>query len=203
MRLQCRTFFSEGAVLSRNVMMLSLGLAVVSVGCKSAPKSTIETRTTVASAPDWYSKPPQSSDRFYGTATAESRDMQLAVNKATAEGRARIAEQLGVKFGGLQKRFAEETGLGQDSELLNQFTQAYKLVSSEELVGSRTKEQKILPGEGVYRAYVLMELDVGEASKALMQRLNAQQQLMTRFRATQAYKDLNAEVEKLEQSRKP
>ncbi|MEN9509593.1 MAG: hypothetical protein RLZZ621_2156 [Gemmatimonadota bacterium] len=180
-----------------------LGVAMfTAAACKSAPKSTPETRAVVSTIPDWFAKPPVADDRFFGVATSESRDMQLAVDKATAASRAQIAQQLEVKFGGVSKRFQEETGAG-NSELLDQFTQTYKLVSSQTLNGARAKEQKVIPGEGTYRAYVLMEMPVGEANKALMAKLAAQQALYTRFRATQAFKDLNEELEKYEAANKP
>lgn len=175
----------------------------VTAGCKSTIKSTPETRAVVATAPNWYTTPPTSDKYFYGAVTTESQDMQLAIDKAHAAGRAQIAQQIEVKFSGLSKRFQEETGLGNTSELLDQFAQTYKLVISQEMNGTRAKEQKVIPGEGMYRAYVLMEMPIGEANKALLAKLSAQQALYTRFRATQAYKEMNDEVEKYEQSKKP
>jgi hypothetical protein len=179
-----------------------LAAAFTVIGCKTAPRSTPETRGVVSTIPDWFSKPPLADDKFFGVATSESRDMQLAVDKAVAGSRAQIAQQLEVKFGGIVKRFQEETGAG-NSELLDQFTQSYKLVSSQTLNGVRAKEQKVIPGEGTYRAYVLMEMPIGEANKALMAKLSSQQALYTRFQATQAFKELNQELEKYEAANKP
>ena len=47
-------------------------------------------------------------------------------------------------------------------------------------------------------SWVLMELPVGEASKALLERLKQQEAIVTRIRASEAFKELNAEVEKYE-----
>ena len=181
----------------------ALGIAVAAGGCRANLKSTPETRALVATTPDWYTNPPKSDTYMYEAQTAESKDMQLAVDKARAAGRAQIAQQLEVKFGGIAKRFQEETGLGNHAELLDQFNQTYKLVASQEMNGTRAKEQKVIPGDGVYRVYVLMEMPIGEANKALMAKLAAQQALYTRFRATQAFKDLNDELDKYEKSKKP
>jgi len=49
------------------------------------------------------------------------------------------------------------------------------------LLGSRPREQKFNIEDGVYRAWVLMELPVGEASKALLERLKAQEAIVTRL----------------------
>ena len=129
--------------------------------------------------------------------------MQLAVDKATAASRAQIAQQIDTKFGGMAKRFQEEVGLGTQAELLDQFTQSYKFVTSQSMNGSKMKEQKVIPGEGTYRAYVLTELPIGEANKALMAKLAAQNALYTRFRASQAFKELDDELKKYEAANKP
>jgi hypothetical protein len=179
-----------------------LGMAIAASACKSTPKSTPETRAAVSTVPDWFSKPPASEDRFYGVATSESRDMQLAIDKAAAASRGQIAQQMEVKYGGIAKRFQEEVG-ATNSELVDQFTTAYKLVSTQTLNGTRAKEQKVVPGEGSYRAYILMEMPVGEANRALMAKLSAQQAVYTRFRSTEAFKELNAELEKYEAANKP
>ena len=173
---------------------LALTAITLASACRPTIKSTPETRALVSSAPSWYNSPPKSTEFFYSAVTAESQDMQLAIDKAKAAGRGELAQQLSIKFDGVSKRFQEESGLGKQAELLDQFNQTYKLVVSQEMSGSRMKEQKVIPGEGVYRAYVLMEIPVGEANKSLMAKLSAQEALYTRFRATQGYKDLNDEI---------
>ena len=142
------------------------------------------------------SKPPTDEKFLYGRATAVSRDLQMAINKAETEGRNGIAQQLEVKYGGLNKRFAEEVGRDGGSQLLDQYTQVYKSTVSQVLFGSRTKQQVLRTEGSVYRAFVLMELPLGEMSKKLMEQIRAQEQLYTRFRATEAFKELDAEIER-------
>ena len=204
-----------------------LGIAIAASACKSTPKSSpetgaavatvparsskplasgekssLETRAAVATVPDWFSKPPAADDRVYGVATSESRDLQIAIDKATAACRSQMAQQMETKYGGIVKRFQEEVGPG-SADLIEQFTTAYKFVSSQNLNGTRVKEQQVVPGEGSYRAYVLMEMPIGEANRALMAKLAAQQAVFTRFRSTEVFRELNAELEKYEASTKP
>jgi hypothetical protein len=152
--------------------------------------------STLRNMPGWYRKPPSDDKWLYSPATATSLDVQIAINKAQAEGRAGLATQLEVKYGALTRRFVEETGLARDAQLLTEYEQTYKGVVSEVLVGTRAKEQQFAIDGGVYRAWVLMELPVGEASKKLLEQLRTQEQMYTRFRATEAFKELNAEVDK-------
>ena len=52
--------------------------------------------------------------------------------------------------------------------------------------------------DGLYRAYVLMEVPIGEANKVLAAQIKANEHLYTRFRAAQGFKELAEEVERYE-----
>jgi hypothetical protein len=142
----------------------------LSAACSRAPRSTdiapVASKQTIRDLPGWYLKPPTDRDYLFGAATAVSRDVQVAINKAQADGRNALAQQLEVKYGALNKRFTEEVGR-EGSQLLDQYTQAYKAVVSQTLYGTRAKQQALRTEGDVYRATVLMELPVGEASKKL------------------------------------
>lgn len=171
--------------------------------CGGGPKQTNLTpppsRDVVRNAPGWYRDPPSDPDFLLGVSTATSRDMQLAVNKAQAEGRNQIAQQLDVRFGSLAKRFQEEVGIGNDSELLDEFTQAYKAVSSEVLTGSRMRDQEIQTEGDVYRVYALMEMPIGAANEALLAKIRTREHLYTRFRGSEAFKELEEEIARYEE----
>ena len=53
--------------------------------------------------------------------------------------------------------------------------------------------------KNIFRTYVLIEMPIGEANEQLMNKIKANQNLYTRFRASQAYKELDDEIEKFEQ----
>jgi hypothetical protein len=152
--------------------------------------------------PEWYSTPPQDANYLYTARTATSQDMQLALDKATTDGRTEIGRQTEVRVQGLQKRFDEEVGLNADAQLMSQFTQANKTVVSTSLSGSRLKSQYICKDGEMYRAYVLVEYPIGAANEALMQQIKKNNELYTRFRSSQAFKDLDAEVQKYEEWKK-
>ena len=56
--------------------------------------------------------------------------------------------------------------------------------------------------EGSIRTFVLMSLPIGAANQALMAKLKANEHLYTRFRATQAFEELDAEIKAYEASGK-
>lgn len=180
----------------------SFCLLAAAMACGRGPKPVTDltppaSRETINNLPGWYLKPPTDNNYLFGPATAVSRDVQVAINKAQADGRNALAQGLEVKYGALNKRFVEEVGR-EGSQLLDQYTQVYKAVVSTTLVGTRARQQVLRTEGGLYRAIVLMELPVGEVSKRLLEQLRAQEQLYTRFRATEAFKELDAEVQRYE-----
>ena len=122
----------------------------------------------------------------------------MASNKAKTAARVDLAQQLETKMNNLTKNFQEEMGEGDDSELLQQFTSATKSVTSQTLNGSRLDQQQIFPERGIYRAYILMSIPIGDANRQLMQKIQENKNLYTRFRATEAFTELDAEIKELE-----
>ena len=115
-----------------------------------------------------------------------------------AAARAPLAQQLGARMANLTQQFQEETGMATDSQLLTQFSSATKAIADETLVGAHVVERVAQPEGDVYRAYVLMQLPIGRANELLLQQLQNQSAVYTRFRATQAYDELDAELKRYE-----
>jgi len=148
--------------------------------------------------PEWFTRLPEDPNYLFAAATATSRDLQLAINKAETEGRRKIASTMEVRIKGLTKKFDEEVGLGEDAELLASYTQVTKEVISQTLTGSRAKEQSTNKEGTGWRACVLMEMPIGAANAALVDRIKANEKMYTRFRASQTFKELEEEVEQYE-----
>ena len=152
--------------------------------------------------PAWFLNTPQDPNYLFAATTATSQDLQLAIDKATTSARAEIGRQTDVKIKALQKRFDEEVGIGEDAELLQQFTAATKTVVSTSLSGSQIKEQKYVKEGTQYRSYVLVQYPIGAANEALMQQIRKSNQMYTRFRASETSKELEDEVNKYEEFKK-
>jgi hypothetical protein len=164
-------------------------VAVALVGCGSG-------------MPSWYPNAPQDPLYLRSANAATSQDMQVAIDKASTGARAELGRMLETKVNALQKRFEDETGVGQEATLLAQFTQATKLVVSTTMNGSKMKDQKTIKEGDLYRAFVMMELPIGSANETLLQEIKNNKDLYTRFRASETYKELDTEVQKYEQFKK-
>lgn len=114
-------------------------------------------KTSISGEPEWYRKPPVNKDFMYGAYSATSQDMQLACDKAAAGARADIGKQVEVKIQGMEKRFNEETGIGNDAQLLQQFTQATKVIVNATLQNTIIKEKITRRDGDNWRAYVLID----------------------------------------------
>jgi len=178
--------------------LVSISLVVGCGGSKTTNLTPSSNKETVESIPDWFLNPPSDPSYLYSAATTTSRDVQMASNKAKTQARTDLAQQLETKMNNLTENFQEEVGQGDDSELLQQFTSATKSVTSQTLNGSRLDQQQILPERGIYRAYVLMSIPIGDANRQLMQKIQENKNLYTRFRATEAFAKLDAEINQLE-----
>ena len=163
-------------------------------GPKMTNLAPTPTEKVIAGIPEWYKNPPTDSDYLFAVATATSRDMQLATQKAKTTAQANLAQQLSTKLANLTKQFQEETGEAQDSQLLTQFTSATKTVTEETLVGSKADKQEIVPEQGIYRVYVLMSLPLGKTNRVLMDKIKSDEALYTKFRSTQAFEELDKEL---------
>lgn len=178
---------------------LTLVLLAVACGAPAtfdlAPGSA---RRVVDKAPSWMTDVPVDDDHLTASATATSRDFQLALDKARNQAQVDVAQQLGARLSNLTQQFSEETGMASDSELLTQFSSATKTITSETITGARIVERVVVPEGKVYRAYVLLQLPIGQANEQLMQKLRSNQALYTRFRATEAYAELDSELQRYE-----
>ena len=183
--------------MSRKIMLVSCLSLLAAFSCASHEGKP--TTVPKIDAPGWYKDPPRDDDRLIGVATATSRDLQTAIDKAKQDGRVEIARQLDLRVAGLSKRFVEETGLNEDAELLGMFSQVSKTVVSDSLNGTRQTKQEVDREGGTYRAYVEMEMPIGEANARFLEKIRSQERLHTRVRASEAFEELDREVQAYEE----
>jgi hypothetical protein len=157
--------------------------------------------TKTGEIPDWYPNAPQEALYVRLPIRLSHRTFRWpSTRPRPVPGPSR--ENPETKVNALQKRFEEETGTAEEATLLQQFTQATKLVVSTNMNGSRMKDQRTVRDGNNWRAYVLMELPIGAANAQLMDEIKKNKELYTRFRASEVYKELDTEVQKYEEWKK-
>jgi len=180
------------------ISIFAVILCVFYLGCAGS-KSLTDVST--GRVPEWYQNPPTDKNYFFGVNTQTSVDMQTAFDKAKHGARQEIANQVKIQIDGLEKDFMEEVGSGENTQMLQQFNSASKQVVSTALSGSKVIKQEVVENNDKFRAYILMSYPIGASNKALMEQIKSNQAMYTRFRSSKAFKELEQEIEKYEESR--
>jgi len=188
----------------------TLALAIFSAACASAPKvvqsgDPAPSKRAIQDIPEWILTPPKpTADASYSSGQGDSRDMSIAINAAEADARNKMAQGLQVQMTGLEDKFQSSVrGKAGGEEALNTFRQAVRAVTDQTMSGTTVAQRKVTmdPSGTTYRVFVLMQGP--SASKVLMDKVKADANLMARFRASQAFQDLDAELKKNQDNKPP
>ena len=180
--------------------LLIFGLLIIGCGSKSGPDLSPEaSRKTVKNLPDWYMNTPVKDGYQYSAAEATSQSMQLAVDKARMAAVSNLSQMIKSEWNGYTKRVQEETGMGSDSKLLDQFSTTQENVISNQLDNVRVKEKEIQvensDGTRIYRTFVLVEFDENAAQANLLAQIKADQQLYDAIKAAELIEEMEQKVE--------
>jgi len=204
-----------------SLIVIILGAAILCIGCggpktepremargmetpemPGTPPSTGVGQITNVVVPDWFVNIPSDPNYLYAVETSNSKDMSMAINNAQRQATANIAGQIQTKVDAMFKRFREEVGAGEDAELMAMSTAVSKEIVSEVLNSRKWAKQEILKEGNLYNVYVLAELSLGQMQAATLDKVKAQKDMYTRFRASQGFQELEAEVGKYEEWKK-
>lgn len=179
--------------MKRSSLWLMVGLLV---GCgASNPKQNM---------PDWYMSATSDEDYFVATGEAESRRRNLAITAATDRARVELAKQAEVHVENLFKDFQEQSGDVTDPVVLEQITNVSKTVTKRSLRGSNPVQKDVQAFEKPdgrdadqepdiwYRGFVMVELSRASVDAQAVTAIRTEDELYTRFRATEAYKELES-----------
>ncbi len=181
-------------------MITTLALLLVGCGSTKGPDLTPDAnRKTIKNVPDWFMNTPKKEGFKYHSATATSQDLQMAIDKATLNASNALAGQMDSEMNAVVKRAQEETGLGSDSQVIDQFSQAQEQIISQSLKDYSIAEKEIQEersnNDYIYRAYVLIEWDEGAAQKRLLAQIKADEQVYNAMRATELFDEMEKKVE--------
>ena len=180
--------------------LLTFSLFIIGCGSRSGPDLSPEASSkTVKNLPDWYKITPVKEGFKYQASEATSQSMQLAVDKARVAAVSNLSQMIKSEWNGYTKRVQEETGMGSDSKLLDQFSSTQENVISNQLEGVIVKEKDIQvensDGTRIYRTFVLVEFDENAAQAKLLAQIKADQQLYDAIKASELLEEMEQKVE--------
>jgi hypothetical protein len=134
-----------------------------------------------------------------GEGTSKRRD--IAKEKATTAAQGKLAEIFNLKVQRLKKKFVEEVGGAEESEVNEAFSSVTKTLTSKVLKGARVQKSKITKNKktGQYMVGAVVAVTPKTINMSIMDEMESSKpQMYQRFRASQAYKDLKDEMEDYE-----
>ncbi|MGD9488423.1 MAG: hypothetical protein AB7W47_10405 [Calditrichaceae bacterium] len=130
---------------------------------------------------------------------SERRD--LAEKKAVTEAKAQLASIFEEQVQQLNKKFQEEIGSNDDTEINEAFTSVIKTRSSQMLRGAITKKVKYMKKKDsdVITCAAVVAIEPNNVNLSILDELKKNDnKLYERFRASQAYEELKKEMEEYE-----
>lgn len=146
--------------------------------------------------PDWYLKPPKDADALYEKAAAKSRDVQMAVTKATMLARSQLAITIQGEVNSIMKLFMEENGPTSGAQVSNNVSiatvqEAIKM----KLSGVQEEKTQIFQEGDKYVAYVLLKYPLGDMNKLVVDQIRQDDAANSKVRSDEAYDEIERKIQ--------
>jgi hypothetical protein len=175
-------------------------LSLVGSGCRTMP-STSSVDTPFQKMQEQAAKITEQGG-LAAVGVGMSSSIQLALEKAKTRGRAELAQIVEAKVETMRKSFTEEVGESKVTDYDAMFTSVSKVVASQVLRGTVARDLRYDMQGGKITAWALMVQNPKVLADVFEAQLNAQKSLLTRFRSSKAFQDLDKEVKAFEAYKK-
>ena len=190
--------------LISSAVAIAIGLSACQTNKESItanPQIVYQTNTVsqqVEQIPEWYLNIPSADDTIYSSGSARAPDLQLAVDIAIMNAKTTLADRINGKLDSMTKSFVAKIGSTDlDTSVLNEIEKTSKNVIASVDVAGYVVDKSDITQEGTqYRAYVLLAYNSEEATKIMMNRMKRDRMIYSRIRSTEAWKELEEEVNK-------
>ena len=190
--------------LISSAVAIAIGLSACQTNKESIvanPQIVYQTNTVskqIEQIPEWYLKIPSADDTIYSSGSARAPDLQLAVDIAIMNAKTTLADRINGKLDSMTKSFVAKIGSTDlDTSVLNEIEKTSKNVIASVDVAGYVVDKSDITQEGTqYRAYVLLAYNSEEATNMMMNRMKRDRMIYSRIRSTEAWKELEDEVNK-------
>ena len=188
-------------------------LALVLSACASQePKPLAETpeviyktakvNAAVSIIPSWYNEMPEKKGSIFTVGSATAPDLQFAVDVATINAKVVLADRINGKLKSMTKSWMAKLGQTDvDATVMMEIEKVSKnVIANVDVAGYSPVKVDVFPAGTQYRAFVLLEYSDKEAAKIIFNRMRKDRMVYSRLRSNKAWKELEAEVTKSEES---
>ena len=191
-------------------LLASVSMLALLGACASEPKSLVDTPeiryktakvdAAVSVIPDWYKKMPEKKGSIFTVGAATAPDLQFAVDIATLNAKVVLADRINGKLKAMTKSWMAKFGNSDvDASVMTEIEKVAKnVIANVDVAGYNPTKVDVFPAGTQYRAFVLLEYSDKEASKVILNRMRKDRMVYSRLRSTEAWKELEREVEGVE-----
>ena len=184
-----------------SVVALTLGACAANqpVSLVDTPEiryQTAKVERAVSLVPSWYSEMPEKKGSIFTVGSATAPDLQLAVDIATLNGKVVLADRINGKLKAMTKSWMAKFGQSDvDTRVMSEIEKVAKnVIANVDVAGYSPVKTDVSAAGTQFRAFVLLEYSDKEASKIIFNRLRKDRLVYSRLRSTEAWKELDREV---------
>ena len=191
------------AKLLAGVSTLALTLGACSA---NLPKSVVDTpeiryktakvKLAVSQIPKWYQEMPEKKGSIFTVGAATAPDLQFAVDIATLNAKVVLADRINGKLKAMTKSWMAKFGQSDvDVQVMSEIEKVAKnVIANVDVAGYSPAKVEVFAAGTQFRAFVLLEYSDKEAQKIIFNRLRKDRLVYSRLRSTEAWKELDEEV---------
>jgi len=148
---------------------------------------------TTDDIPKWFLELPTKDGFTYAVGTAETPDLQLAVDIAVLNAKTTLADSMNSRVRSQTKNFISKLGTDDvDASVMTEVEKATRnLVLDADVSGWQQKELDVQASGPQYRAYVLLEYSDVRANTFLHDRLTKDKAIYSKIKSTKAFQELD------------
>ena len=163
---------------------------------------TAKVNAAVSVIPSWYNEMPEKKGSIFTVGSATAPDLQFAVDVATINAKVVLADRINGKLKSMTKSWMAKLGQTDiDATVMMEIEKVSKnIIANVDVAGYSPVKVDVFPAGTQYRAFVLLEYSDKEAAKIIFNRLRKDRMVYSRLRSNKAWKELEAEVTKSEES---
>ena len=143
---------------------------------------------------------PDKKGSIFTVGAAIAPDLQFAVDIATLNAKVVLADRINGKLKAMTKSWMAKFGNSDlDASVMTEIEKVAKnVIANVDVAGYNPVEVEVFSAGTQYRAFVLLEYSDKEAAKVILNRMRKDRMVYSRLRSTEAWKELEREVEGVE-----
>ncbi len=151
---------------------------------------------TPMDVPEWFANVPEEDDTYiYAVGVGDSRQMNIAINKAKQEAMVQLSQRVKAKVKSMVRQMTQEAGMDENTQVVDFYQQASTTITNNTFSGITViKQYPYQKSGGGYRVYMLIGLKKDAFNKSLANAIQNEAALYSEWKATQAFKELEKQT---------